>query len=234
MTPATNEHDDVAEPAFLSATRSGYNAIASDYAEQFRDVLAGQPLARGMLSAYAETVLAAGGGPVVDVGCGPGPVTAFLDSCGLSVSGLDLSPAMVEVAHRQFPDLRFDVGSMTALAIPDATLAGVVAWYSIIHVPHDELPTVFAEFRRVLVPGGHVVVAFQVGDEPLHLANPFGHPVTLEFRRLAPDIITALLHDAGFVVTAHLICEPEEGARSRGTGRVPQAHLMARLCQPPC
>ena len=233
MTPVTNEHDDVAEPAFLSAIRSGYDAIARDYAEHFRDLLAGQPLARGMLSAYAETVLAAGGGPVVDVGCGPGCVTAFLDSCGLSVSGLDLSAAMVEVARSQFPNLRFDIGSMTTLAIPDATLAGIVAWYSIIHIPHDELPAVFAEFRRVLAPGGHVLLGFQVGDEPLHLTNPFGHPVTLEFRRLSPDIITGLLHDAGFVVTAHLIREPEEAERTRGTAHVPQAHLMVRLGQPP-
>lgn len=228
MTDRTRQHNDTSCPPFLHDVRAAYDTIAADYAQHFRDV-SGQPSTRAMLSAFAETVLATGCGKVVDIGCGPGRITAFLDSLGLTVSGVDLSPAMVELARDEFPNLRFDVGSMTALHLPDAAVAGIVAWYSIIHVPQERLPAVFAEFRRVLAPGGHLLLAFQSGDESLHLTEPFGHAVTLEFRRLSPDSIIALLHEAGFIVTARLIRELNEAERARGIQPVPQAHLMARL-----
>lgn len=98
----------------------------------------------------------------------------------------------------------------------------MVAWYSIIHTPRERLPEVIAEFHRVMAPGGHLLVAFQVGEEPLHLANPFGKEVALDFNRLSPDHIANLLTEAGFTVTARVRREPE------GTERVPQASLLAR------
>ena len=54
-----------------------------------------------------------GGGPVADVGCGPGHVTAHLRDSGLDAFGIDLSPVMIDVARREHPGLRFEVGSMT-------------------------------------------------------------------------------------------------------------------------
>jgi ubiquinone/menaquinone biosynthesis C-methylase UbiE len=62
---------------------------------------------------------------------------------------------MVAPARRSNPGLRFEEGSMTALDLPDGALGGIVAMYSIIHIPRERLPEVFAEFHRVLAPGGH-------------------------------------------------------------------------------
>ena len=75
---------------------------------------------------------------------------------------------------------------------PGGRLAGVVSWYSTIHTPVDRLPALFTEFHRVLAPGGHLLVAFQVGDEPRHLDRPFDHPVSLDFLRRRPEEIAAL------------------------------------------
>ncbi|TMR08605.1 class I SAM-dependent methyltransferase [Nonomuraea turkmeniaca] len=210
------------EPDFLRTTRSSYDAMAAEYADFFRDVLAGMPLDRAMFAAFAELVQ--GSGPVVDVGSGPGRVTALLHELGLDVFGVDLSPAMVTLARRTFPGLRFEEGSMLALDLPDGKLGGLVAYYSIIHVPLERLPDVFAEFHRVLAPGGHVLVAFQVGDEPLHLTDGFGHPILLDFHRRQPDQIAGLLGVAGFVVDARLLREPKPGTRES----TPQAILLAR------
>ena len=86
-----------------------------------------------MLADFADRV----DGPVADVGCGTGRLTAYLDGLGIDVVGIDLSPGMIAVARRAYPALRFEVGSMTALDLPDGGVAGVLAWYSIIHTPPD-------------------------------------------------------------------------------------------------
>ena len=145
-------------------------------------------------------------------------MTAHLRGLGLDVFGIDLSPGMLAVARSAHPDVRFEVGSMLALDLPD----GALAYYSTIHVPDDRLPTALAEFCRVLAPGGHLLLAFQVGDEPRRLTEVFGHAVTLEFHRRRPERMAELLDLAGFVVRSRLVREPAAGERTA------QAYLVAR------
>lgn len=211
------------EPAHLAVTRTAYDTVAIDYTEIVKAVeLTESPLDRAMLTAFAELVQAAGGGPVADLGCGPGRVTTYLDALGLSVFGVDLSPAMVEVARQTHPDLQFSVGSMTALDLVDGQLGGIVAWYSIIHTPPELLPVVFAEFYRTLAPGGYLLVGFHVGDEHLHSEQAYGHSVTLDAYLLRPDRLAELVSQAGLTVTAQLVREPGEREKR------PQASLLAR------
>jgi SAM-dependent methyltransferase len=210
----------VSEPDFVRATRSSYDAVAADYAARFRDELADRPLDRAMLGAFAELVRAAAAGPVADVGCGTGRVTALLAGLGLQVSGIDLSPQMVATARREHPALRFEVGSMLALDLPDGALGGVLAWYSTIHVPDDRLPDALAEFRRVLAPGGYVLLAFQVGDELTHRSEALGHQISLDFQRRQPDQVAALLGRAGLAVCARMVREPD------GNPEFPELHAQ--------
>ncbi|WP_304454909.1 class I SAM-dependent methyltransferase [Nocardiopsis sp. YSL2] len=207
---------------FLAEARTFYDAFAADYTERFRDALDAMPVDRAMLGVFAELVRASGAGPVADLGCGSGRVTAYLRDLGLPVFGVDLSPAMVELARRDHPGLRFEVGSILDLDLPDGSVGGALAYYSIIHTPPEHLPEAFAEFRRVLVPGGHLMLAFQVGDEPLYLDRPLGHEVSLDFHRLQPDEVADLLTDAGLSVRVRAVREPDPGES------VPQAYLLAR------
>ncbi len=151
-------------------------------------------------------------------------MTAHLASLGLSVFGLDLSESMLAIARRENPELRFEQGSMLELDLPDGSLAGAVSWYSSIHTPVDGLPDLFAEFHRVLAPGGHLLVAFQVGDEPRHHDRPWGHPVSLSFQRRRPEDIAELLTEAGFALVARTVREPDEVFAEP----TPQAFLIAR------
>jgi SAM-dependent methyltransferase len=216
----------VTEPDFLRNTRATYDAVATDYAQWLRDELAAKPLDRAMLASFAELVRAAGTGPVADIGCGSGRVTAYLNELGLPAFGIDLSPQMVAVARQSYPGLRFEVGSMLALALPDGTLGGLLAWYSTIHVPDDRLPEAFAEFSRVLAPGGFALLAFQVGDEPVHLTRALGHQISVDVHQRRPEQVTALLDQAGLVVRARLTREPDD--EGEFTERTPQAFLLAR------
>jgi SAM-dependent methyltransferase len=218
------------EPDFLRNTRASYDAVAVSYAEWLRNELAAKPLDRAILAAFAELVRAAAQGPVADIGCGAGRVTAHLSELGLPTFGIDLSPQMVAVARQAYPGLRFEVGSMLALDLPDGSLGGLLAWYSAIHVPDDRLPEAFAEFHRVLVPGGYALLAFQVGNEPRHVTQALGRPVSVDLHQRQPDTVAELLARAGLAVRARLIREPDdEGDFTEGTQ---QAFLLARKRDP--
>ncbi|WP_236790577.1 class I SAM-dependent methyltransferase [Amycolatopsis sp. GM8] len=207
------------EPAFVHTVRTAYDTVAADYAALFHDALSANPFDRAMLGAFADVV----DGPVADLGCGPGRITGPLAALGLNVFGVDLSPEMIAVARRTHPSLRFETGSLLGLDLPDAGLAGVVAWYSIIHTPPQLLPAVFAEFARVLAPAGHALLAFQVGNnQPHHISHAYGHDLSLDVYRLSPDHIAEQLADAGLAVHARLVRKPE------GEEKTSQAYLLAR------
>ncbi|PWI17411.1 SAM-dependent methyltransferase [Streptomyces sp. Act143] len=211
---------DVPVSDFLTRTRVFYDTVAEDYAERFRDPFAGAPVDRAMFAVFAELV--GPGGAVADLGCGPGRATAHLRSLGLDVFGLDLSAGMLAIARRENPDLLFVQGSMLDLDVADGALAGAVSWYSSIHTPVEELPALFSEFRRVLKPGGHLLVGFQVGDEPKRHDKPFGHDVILDFQRRQPEFVGGLLEAAGFEVLSRTVRAPQEQEPT------PQACLIAR------
>ncbi|MCX4995537.1 class I SAM-dependent methyltransferase [Streptomyces longwoodensis] len=210
----------------LRAARDSYDTIAEDYTEEHPDGLGDGPLYGALLTAFADLVKEAGGGPVADVGSGPGYVTARLHALGVPVFGVDVSPRMVALARRAHPHLRFHVGSMTALDLPDATLGGISALYSIIHVPDEHLPAVFAEFRRVLAPGGHVMLLFQFEEDldGRHLAERYGRPVDLRYHWRTPDTVAGLLTGAGLEVRARAVLAPEGPSLLR----MPRGYVLAR------
>jgi ubiquinone/menaquinone biosynthesis C-methylase UbiE len=185
---------------WLEETRASYDTVAGSYADLTRHLLDETPEERAVLAMFADMVRAQGGGSVADVGCGAGRITAHLRQLGVDAFGIDLSPGMIEVARREHPGLRFDLASMTDLALADASVAGLVAWYSLIHVPDDEISTVLAHFRRVLRPGGPLLLGFHVGDESRLIQGYGGHPVKVVVHRRRHDQMTAWLNDAGFAV----------------------------------
>jgi SAM-dependent methyltransferase len=199
-------------PSYLSETAHAYDAVAALYADFTQGALDDQPLDRAALSVFAEVVRTAGGGPVAELGCGPGHVTAYLQKLGLDISGLDLSAVMIDLARETYPDLRFEVGSMDALDLADGGLRGIVSWYSVIHTPPRELPAYFREFRRVLASGGHLLLGFFESEGgPV---TPFDHKVTPAYR-WPIDELAALAGAADFVEVGRVLREPHVGERYR-------------------
>ena len=200
-------------------TRTSYDLVAEDYAEQSAGELERRPLDRALLAVVGELAM----GPIVDVGCGPGATTAHLVALGLDAYGVDLSPGMVAVARASWPGIRFEVGTMEALDTDAASLGGLVAFYSIIHTPPDRLPHVFAEFHRVLRPGSPVLLVFQIGDEHRRIEHGYGHDVALDAWRWQPDRVAALLGEAGLALVATTVREPADA-----TEKGPRAYVLAR------
>ncbi|GAA3349887.1 class I SAM-dependent methyltransferase [Amorphoplanes nipponensis] len=194
---------------WLDDTRASYDTVAVSYAGMLREALAGEPFQRGILALFAELVRARGNGPVADIGCGPGRITAHLHGLGLDAFGIDLSPAMIDVARQDHPGLRFEVGSMTGLELADASVTGMLAWFSLIHVPDDEVPTVLAEFSRVLRPGGVLLLGFHAGEGArLKTEGYGGHPMRVYVHRRSPARVAAWLNDARFTVEAEMTHHP--------------------------
>ncbi|MEJ7600781.1 MAG: class I SAM-dependent methyltransferase [Kofleriaceae bacterium] len=185
--------------------RAGYASVARAYREHLADELAGKPLDRAFLDAFAERCA---GGPIVDVGCGPGHVARYLASRDARVEGLDLSPEMIEEARLSHPALTFRVGDMFALPYEAGSIRGIVAFYAIVHLRSDELVAPFRELRRVLAPGGLLALAFHIGSETVHVDNLFGAATSLDFTMHAPDAVVAALGEAGFALEARLDREP--------------------------
>lgn len=208
---------------YLDTTRTAYDTVAVNYAETLRDHLSGATWDRAVLGAFTELVTTAGGGRVADIGCGPGRVTEHLHSLGLDVFGVDLSPEMLAVARKWYPHLDFQLGAMPGLSIEDEALAGIVAWYSIIHTPPERHPEIFTDFHRMLGPGGHLLLAFQAGNERKHIEHAYGHDISCDAYRLPPQEIIEKLGESGFTVISRLVREPEGELES-----TEQVYLLAR------
>jgi SAM-dependent methyltransferase len=191
------------------SVRASYDSVAAAYVEHLYSELARKPLDRHLLNRFAEEVRERG--TVGDLGCGPGHVTRYLHDQGVRMLGIDLSSEMVRWATQLNPDVEFRVGDIRALDLPDASLAGIVAFYSVIHLDPSELGIAFRELRRVLAGGGVLLVAFHIGDQTLHLDELWGQAVSLDFRFLQPGTVVAALHAAGFLVTEFVEREPYEG-----------------------
>jgi uncharacterized protein YceH (UPF0502 family) len=178
--------------------RSSYDAVATAYADHLVDELRGLPFETWLLD---RVVAHADGQSVVEVGSGPGHVTAYLAERGADATGVDLSPAMVAEARRLFPAATFEVGDLRRLGRP-ATSAGwaaVLGWYSLIHLAASELPEAVAALARPLVPGGWLVLALHAGDEVRHLDEWFGHDVDLDFVLHEPASVVGIAGSAGLV-----------------------------------
>ena len=152
--------------AHRSSVEANYDLLAKEYAKQLFGELRHKPLDRKLLDRFARETK--GRGEVCDLGCGPGQIARYLRDAGASVFGLDLSEGMLEEARRRNPDIAFRRGDMQALDLPADSLAGIAAFYAIVHIPRPKLAQVFSQMRRVLLRGGLLLVAFHIGDEVLN------------------------------------------------------------------
>jgi len=190
----------------LTNCQASYDAVADEYVRRIFDELRHKPLDRELLDQFAERVRDAG--TACDMGCGPGQVARYLHERGVEVCGVDLSPAMVERARRLTPGVDFQKGDMLSLDVADGTWAGIAAFYSLIHIPREEVPRALRELRRVLQPGGVLLVAFHIGDETIHLDEWWGQKVCVDFHFFRTEQMSGWLRAAGFEVEEIIEREP--------------------------
>lgn len=187
-------------------TQSSYDQVAAEYAEKFKDEMDDKPFDRDCLDRLAREVGHLG--PICDLGCGPGQIARYLHRQGVETLGVDLSPRMVEEAQRLNPEIHFHQGDMLALPDADDSWGGIAAFYCILHIPREKVVDALREMKRVLKPGGRLLVAFHMGDELKHLDEWWEKPVNLDFAFFRPADMENWLMEAGFELVETLIRDP--------------------------
>lgn len=197
----------IPQPRDLATVRASYDRVADNYVDMVVSTGIGDirthPWLKAAIDVFADTV--ADLGPVLDVGCGPGTVTAYLAERGLDVTGVDLSPGMIGHARRLYPGCSFQVGSCTDMNLADSSMGGLLGWWSLFNLPRDVLPTVLASFARALRPGGQVIVATHAGDDDVVRTEGYGGvPVQWTTYQWQPEHLFELMTQAGLHPVAEL------------------------------
>jgi tRNA-Thr(GGU) m(6)t(6)A37 methyltransferase TsaA len=200
-------------PGQLGTLRRSYDTVADVYAAEIAGELAAKPLDRALLDAFGELCA---GGPVADLGAGPGHVGGYLAAAGTRVVSFDLSGAMCRRARADF-GLPPTVADLACLPVASDSLAEVICFYALIHLGAAQRAAAYREIARVTRPDGLALIAFHTSDIDAapggvkHLTEWWGRPVELTFRFLDPGEEAHTAHLAGLDVVAHLYREPDVG-----------------------
>ena len=192
--------------AFSENIRHSYDRVAREYADQIYGELANKPFDRDLLDRFAVRVRERGW--VGDFGCGPGQIARYLRDHGVKSFGLDLSAGMLAEARRLNPDIDFVQSSMLELGIGSEKLAGIAAFYSVIHIPRARLVQAFREMYRVLQPGGLCLITFHLGSEDTHHDDFLGQKVDLDIALFTTTEMAEYLQEAKLTVEKAVEREP--------------------------
>jgi SAM-dependent methyltransferase len=173
-----------------------YDAIAREYAEKFYGEHEMKPLDREVLYRFSQEV--AGKKPIWDFGCGPGHTAQYLRDLGIEISGLDVSEKLIEQAHAIHPDITFRRGDILDLEFEDGSIAGIVAFYAIVHFSQEQAAKAFREIFRVLQPGGVFLFTYHIGEGAIHLDEFLGKDVDIDVMFFKTDFVSLCIKDAGF------------------------------------
>jgi len=173
-----------------------YDTVASEYAAKFCGEHEKKPMDRVILYRFSQEV--EGKKPIWDFGCGPGQTTQYLRNLGVEISGLDLSEKLIEQANIMHPGITFRKGNILDLEFKDESIAGIVAFYAIVHFSQDQLQKAFREIFRVLQPGGKFLFTYHIGEEAIHLSEFLGKDVEIDFMFFKTEFIFISIEDTGF------------------------------------
>ncbi|SCG42515.1 class I SAM-dependent methyltransferase [Micromonospora inositola] len=175
----------------IARNRAAYDRIAEDFAARNPDVPA-------PYLAFADEFQRRADGPLLDLGCGPGRDLAFWAGRGVAAVGLDLSAAMLRAARTrvQAPLVQ---GDLLRLPFRAGVFGGVWCSAALLHLPKAAASAALADMRRVLRPGGPLLLSLQEGDGESWQRWP-GENADRFFARYRAEEVGELLRGVGFTL----------------------------------
>lgn len=180
----------------LNKIENFYDTVAKEYAEAFSGEHDKKPKDQEILHRFSQEI--AGRRPVWDIGCGPGQTTKHLNSLGIEISGLDISEQMLEQARALHPEIRFRRGNVLDLEFDDNSIAGIVAFYAMVHFTEKQVKIALREIFRVLQPGGIFLFTYHIGEKTIRLDEFLGKKADIDFMFFTTGFVSGCLRDSGF------------------------------------
>ena len=182
----------------LNKVENLYDTVAKEYAETFSGEHEKKPKDQEILHRFSLEI--GDRRPVWDFGCGPGQTTKYLKDLGIEISGLDLSEEILEQARTINPEIHFRKGNILELEFENVSIAGIVAFYAIVHFTEEQVGVAFGEVFRVLKPGGIFLFTYHIGKETIHVEEFLGKKVDIELMLFKTDFICRCLKKTGFKI----------------------------------
>ncbi|MER5360668.1 class I SAM-dependent methyltransferase [Streptomyces sp. NPDC002785] len=136
---------------------------------------------------------------VLDVGCGTGrPTAQTLADAGHDVLGVDVSPVMVDLAARQVPGASFECADIRELPLEEGSFDAVCVYFSLLQMSREDQSRLLRKLGRLLVAGGHLVVATVPLDVEDVSVVFMGQKV--QATSFGADEFTELVAGAGFTI----------------------------------
>jgi len=172
----------------------GYDAMGERFAA-WREEIVGDPRDEWE---QAFTSRLTEGARVLELGCGGGTVETRRLAERFAVTGVDISPKQVERARASIPEAEFVCADFTELQLSPASIDGVIAYYTLNHVPRELLAPLLTRAHGWLVPGGWFLVAFGTSDNPGWTGEWLGAETF--FASFPPEVNSRLVREAGFTI----------------------------------
>jgi SAM-dependent methyltransferase len=188
---------------------AGYDQIAETYPDWASHV-------RGRAREHYTRVLLdrlPDGAAVLDLGCATGELLTRQLAERFTVTGVDISPRQIELARQRIPRATFIRADMTELQLPPASFDAVAAFYSLTHVPREDVTPLLRSIYGWLRPGGLFVASLGAGDDPGGVEEDW-LGVPMYFSAFDSATSRSLVEEAGFeILSAQEETDEEDGMR---------------------
>ncbi len=177
----------------IESVITDYDDIPKDYANEFYGDTSDNEFIDKFLSSLS-------GDKVLDAGCGVGDDCEYMDKKRFKACGIDLSEGMLREAKERYPQGKYIKADMTNIPCSDGFFDGILANCSLFHIPTELVGKALNEFKRVLKPGGKILLILLEGIGEQMVEEPYRPGKYVYTKFYTREEITQLLTEHGFKV----------------------------------